>query len=86
MDVGATDEGAGVVGSTDEGAAVDGTKVNGVVDVGEGLEMAEALSTVIGAADVDAGFVTGLNVGDVVDGLLTVPPVFVQNVDVLVGS
>jgi hypothetical protein len=76
MDVCATNEGARVVGATDDGAAVDGTKVDGMMDVGEGLEM----------VDVDAGFVTGLNVGDVVDGLLTFPPVFVQNVDVLVGS
>ena len=59
-----------------EAIASVGAKVDGVMDVGEGLEM----------VDVDAGFVTGLNVGDVVDGLLTFPPVFVQNVDVLVGS
>jgi len=42
MDVGATDEGARVVGATDDG--------DGVMDVGEGLEMVEALSTVVGAA------------------------------------
>jgi hypothetical protein len=48
--VGAKDEGATVVGATDDGDAVVGTKVDGVMDVGEGLEMVEALSTVVGAA------------------------------------
>ena len=82
--IGAKVDGVMDVGATDDGAAVVGAKVDGVMDVGEGLEMVEA--SIVGAADVDVGVGTGFNVGDVVDGLLTFPPVFVQNVVVPVGS
>jgi hypothetical protein len=69
------DEGIPLIGSRVVGATVDV-----VMDVGERLAVDEALTT-IGAEDVGAAEDVG-----VVVGLLTFPPVFVQNVVVPVGS